>query len=174
MTKRVILILFITAISFQACKQSNDQVPVVSEKVDSLSANTGNNEIIIANPIVYDVIIENLNKDDLWQEESLKNFSRQLLVNQYFQAVYNGEIEAYDLFTDQKMSREELKEFEQTVEFDRSKVGKIQFYEQWYLDTTTYQLRKQVKELVFGYHKLTTDSVMVGYKPVFRIYMKSK
>lgn len=139
------------------------------EKSNTKSDRSKDHEIMVADTIVYDVIIHNLDKEDVWKEESVKNLKRDVLVDYYFNAIYNGNLIAYDFFTEEVLEKQKLREYEQSLEFDRNKVGKIQFYEQWYLDTITNQMRKHVTEMVFGYHKIDTDSQLVGYKPIFSI-----
>jgi len=164
------IFLFGVIIFTGSCKRTNeDQTMPVELKTGELQTQPKNNETVIANPVVYDVIIKNIDDSDPWNNERLKYVSQKYLVEHYLQSIYDGNLVAYDFFTEKPLSNRELRKIEKREDFSRNKIGKIQFYEQWYLDTVTHKIRKEVYQMVFGYHKFSSDSQVVGYKPIFLV-----
>jgi hypothetical protein len=126
---------------------------------------------LIADTIIYDVIIKNPNPDDIWTEQCLGYLRRDEFVNQLFEAVYNKRADAYDYITGAKMSPRDLRKFEKTEDFGRDKVGKIQFAEVWYFNDAKLTMEKRILYMVLGYEVKGDNSEVIGYKPVFRVYL---
>lgn len=162
----VFIILFIMA-TFLSCNKKKPLNAFEFEVDTSISLNS--NEVIVANPIMYDVIIENHDKDDAWKTECLEGLDKKLLIDFLFSSVYNKKLKAYDFFSGVPLLPNDLAEIEKRDDFSRDKIGKILFYEKWLLDTVSFNLRKEVTDYIIGYHKTSADSSMILYKPVFRI-----
>jgi len=158
-------ILVLILVSIVSCNPSGrKQVEKTPDKQGELS--TG---ILIADPIIYEALIKNPDPEDSWGDEELKNFNRKKMVNLIFKAVYQGKATAYNYHTDKPMSIEEVKELEDTDEFDRSKIGKIQFVEDWYFNPETLHMTKIVKSVVMAYEVMNQFGELRGYKTTFRI-----
>jgi hypothetical protein len=165
----VYLLLSYIIIILTGCREKR-QEPAYNDrdtqlKYDSLAGN------LIADTIIYDVIIKNPNPDDIWTEQCLGYLRKDEFVNQLFEAVYDKRADAYDYVTGGKMSPRDLRKFEKTADFGREKIGKIQFTEVWYFDAARLTMEKRILYMVLGYEVRGDNSEVIGYKPVFRVYL---
>jgi len=88
--------------------------------------------VLVAEPIIYDVVVLNPDPEDRWATEKLNKLNKEALVDLIFQAVEEGRVTAYNYHTEEKMSMKDIRALEKTEEFNKSKIGKIQFIEDWY------------------------------------------
>ncbi len=126
--------------------------------------------LMVADTIIYDVIIKNPNPDDDWTDKCLRNLKKEQLVDILFESVYKKQATAHDLFTDEIISPVKLKGLERKKEFSRSKIGKMQFTESWYYSDSLQALSKKVISVSLGYEILDERGSLIGYKPAFKIY----
>jgi hypothetical protein len=126
-------------------------------------------QILVADTIIYDVIIRNPNPDDTWTASCLKGLQRSELVDSLFAWVYNGKLSAYDFDSHQKLNVNDIEKIESAKDFDREKIGKIQFMEKWYYDGSVPGLNKEIISLVLGYEVYNESGELRGYKPVFKM-----
>jgi hypothetical protein len=126
--------------------------------------------LMVADTIIYDVIIKNPNPDDDWTDKCLRNLKKEQFIDILFESVYKKQATAYDLFTDEIISPDKLKNLERKKEFSRSKIGKMQFTESWYYSDTLQVLSKKVISVSMGYEILDERGNLIGYKPAFKIY----
>ncbi len=124
---------------------------------------------VIADTVIYDVIVKNPNASDLWAEQSLRNLNREGLVDIIFNAVYRGELIPYDYFTMEVMSVRDVARLESDPEFSRDNIGMLQFSEEWYFDEENLRMEKRVNSISLGYEVYDTDGNIRGYKPAFLI-----
>jgi hypothetical protein len=127
---------------------------------------------IVADTIIYDVIIQNPNPEDQWTSECLKDFKHSDLIDSVFSLVYSGKLAAYDFFSKKSLAVNEIKSMESEDGYSRDKIGKIQFTERWYFDKPSQQLQKEVLSMVFGYELFNQERTLRGYKPIFKVYLK--
>ncbi len=128
--------------------------------------------IMVADDIIYDVIIKPVTEDDLWEQEKLKGFNGTEMINDLFDGIYSGEIKAFEYDTDKPMSINDIKKVEATKGYKRENIGKIQFTEKWIYDTITNNFKKEINSIIFGYESRTEDIQRVGYKAAFKIYLQ--
>ncbi len=163
----IYLFLSYVIINFVSCKEkrqeSMDHRQDIKYKPDSLAEN------MIADTIIYDVIIKNPYPDDEWTEKCLGYLKRDKFVDQLFDAVYNKQATVYDFFTGEKISPRDLRKVEKNEDFEREKVGKVQFAETWYFDAANLTMEKRIIYIVLGYEFKGDSTEVIGYKPVFRI-----
>jgi len=126
-------------------------------------------QMLVADTLIYDVIIRNPYPDDLWAETCLKGLNRTQLVDSLFAWVYGGKLFAYDFDSHQKLNVTDIKKIESAQDFAREKIGKIQFMEKWYFNNTIPGLKKEIVSLVLGYEVYNEAGELRGYKPVFQI-----
>ena len=161
------MIIFCLILSYMSCKESRQESSEYFEagkyKSDSMVKN------IIADTIIYDVIVKNPDPDDKWTEKCLANFDKSRFVNQLFDAVYNKHAIAHDFFSGKKINPGRLKRMEKSEDFSREKIGKIQFSETWYYDSLNLVMEKRIISLVLGYELYGNNGEIIGYKPVFKI-----
>jgi hypothetical protein len=150
-----------------ACKP--DQTSPVDSKLPLAEVTGGE---LMADTIIYDVIIKNINPEDNWAETSLQYLQHDKLVDSLLNLVYHGEASAYDYFNNTRITPDELKQMEEDNTFSREGIGKIQFTERWFLDNRNSTLHKEVLSLVLGDENYTETGEFRGYKPICKIVLK--
>ncbi len=126
-------------------------------------------ELLFASPIIYDVLVKNPDLEDTWTSERLENFQKDDFVNIIFEAIYNGKIKAYNYHTGGAMTLKEIRALENSEEFDRSKIGKIQFEEDWYFNEKEFILTKKIKSIILAYEIIDQFGEIRAYKGAFLI-----
>ncbi len=126
-------------------------------------------KILIADTIIYDVIINKKKFEDTWQDESLKNFKHQEFINYIFYKIYNHEIIPLDYITSEPIPLAEIKKLEKTEDFERGNLSRIQFQENWYIDTATMQIEKKIISIILAYSIYDNENELRGYKAAFKI-----
>lgn len=161
------VIVFCIIICFPGCTESRQKpVDIVETEIivrDSTAMN------LIADTIIYDVIIKNTDPDNDWTEKCLGKLNRNELIDQLFESVYNKQARAYNFFTGKVLKPAQLKRIEKDKDFDRSNIGKLQFTEAWYYDPSNIVLQKKILSITLGYELQGNNDLIIGYKPVFKI-----
>lgn len=125
----------------------------------------------IADTIVYDVIIKNPYPEDKWTEKCLRELKRDEFIGQLFENVYSGKAIAYDLINNAPLSQKDIRQMEKAPDFDRSKIGKIQFTESWVYDKDNNRMFKKVIAVALGYELFDSEGNLIGHKPLFKVMM---
>ena len=63
----------------------------------------------------------------------------------------------------------DLKSLERDFESDYSKIGKLQFVEDWYFNPATNSVTKNVKSVSFGYESKREEGLPPSYMAMFRM-----
>lgn len=143
------------------------------EKTYDLQTESVQKEYIrMADSISYGVVIKNRDTADEWQKKWLQNLDREKFVDFIFEAVYSGRLQPYDYFTDEPIPIRAVRELEEKEEFDRSRIGKIQFEERWYFDKAGLNMIKEVYGVMFAYEVYKEDGRFRGYKPAFKVLLR--
>jgi hypothetical protein len=122
--------------------------------------------IKIANPITYEVLVNNPNPEDEWKAECLANTNIHDLVKDILKAVRNGDLLAFDYYDNHQLSKPELEKI--LAESDLlNKTGNIQFEEEWFWNSDQLSLEKKVKKMMFGYEIYDALGKVRGYKASF-------
>lgn len=154
-----------------ACQQCPDQS--ISQSTDnsarSINETTVNSTLIIADTIVYDVLIKNPDESDEYLELCTRNVRPRAFLDSIFSAVYKGTLPAYGVLYDAPLEIDEIREIEARENYDRSLIGKMQFTELWKFDPVTLVMQKEVKEILIAYERLDSDANVIGYTVVFKI-----
>lgn len=162
-------ILFCAITLFNGCRETRQKSAEIEKTViianDSLVMN------LLADTIIYDVIIKNTDPDNKWNEKCIGSLKRDQLIDQLFDAVYNEQADAYNYFSGKKLAPKDLKRLEREKDFKRSKIGKLQFTESWYFDPVNLVMQKKILSVTLGYELPGDDGEIIGYKPVFMINM---
>jgi len=148
--------------------------PGSNEKYDSFSSTRqkykpDSLELLLASPIIYDVLVKNPDLEDTWTSEKIESFQKDDFVNIVFEAIYNGKVKAYNYHTGDKMTLKEIRTLENSEEFDRSKIGKIQFEEDWYFNEKEFILTKKIKSIILAYEVIDQFGEIRAYKGAFLI-----
>jgi hypothetical protein len=159
--KKVIFLIIIGSIIL-GCKEEKRQVVVVAG--DEISNGT-----FIGDSIIYDMVIKNVNPDDEWAEECLKNLDRERLIQIIFDAVYEEVLIPYDYYENKPLKISDIKKLEADKEFSRNIIGKLQFEEEWSFDENTLQFRKKVNSILLAYEVYNSVGEIRGYKPAFYV-----
>jgi len=158
---------FIICVLLVTCTQKTgkEQIKAEIKTPDSVSMH------LIADTIIYDVVIRNTNPYDTWIEQSLEKLQHGKLIDSLFALVYERKTMAYDYFSNEELSVKQIEILEKEEGFARDRIGKIQFTEAWYFNKKTKTLHKEVISVALG-HELYSDSgEFRGYKPVFKLYL---
>ncbi len=159
--KYLSLIAIVTIVSCNRKPTENNAVYVNTDTI------TGK---LIADTIIYDVVINNLDSTDEWTDECLQYLKKDELFGEVFNNIYNGNMTAYNFFTDEALSIEEVKEIESDPVFSKDAIGKIQFREVWYFDGQHQIMNKKVLCMIFGLEIYNNLGELKGYRPLFKIY----
>lgn len=128
---------------------------------------------LIADPIIYEVIVKNPNPDDEWLNECLENTNSSYLIKQVLKEVKAGNLKAYDYYDNHELSISEIKQIIKENNLNE-RTGKIQFEENWYWDKNQLQLKKEVQKLMFGFEIYDATGKLRGYKASFVIDLENK
>lgn len=158
--KITVLTCLCIALTLFSCKQKDDISSVTDER------------ILVAENIIYDVIIKIPDRDDPWEVEKLEGYQGNRMISELFNAVYTEKIKAYDYHTGKRLTPDEVREFELTPGFDRNNIGKIQFTENWYYNTGTMDIKKEIVSIVLGYENREIDGTLIGYIAAFKLDLK--
>ena len=160
MMKASVFTLLVLALTLFSCRQSDDISPVTDEM------------ILVAENIIYDVIIKTPDREDPWEVEKLEGYKGDRMISELFNAVYTEKIKAYDYHTGKGLSPDEVRKTELTPGFDRNNIGKIQFTENWYYNPATMEIDKEIVSIVLGYENREIDGTLIGYIAAFKIDLK--
>ena len=164
--KTLIIILLIAGLT--ACKQQNSD-PSVTGKAKILKDTTLLSFQPIAESIRYDVVIKNPDPADEWTESCLKGLDRKKLIDEVYKTIYAGKVKAYDYYTDEPMSVNQVKEIEKQAESEDAEIAKVQFLEDWFFDQATFNLYKKVHFIMLAYEILDEKGNARNYKAAFYV-----
>lgn len=170
LTLAFVLVFFINSCKDEATEQK-EEINISPVKTGTFYEKDLNssNSIVIADTVIYDVVIKNAVPEDEWQEFCLKNVDRAAITNIIFNAIYNGKLTAYDYQHEKPMTINQVKELEK--EYDRDKVAKIQFIEEWYFNEKKMKMGKIVNEIMLAYELNNSDGEIRGYKAGVKVYL---
>ena len=166
--KTIIPVFFLLFILVFGCSPGSNEKYDYSSSADQIHK-ADSFEILIANPIIYDVLVKNPDLEDSWASEKLKTFRKDEFVNIVFEAIYNGKVKVYNYHTGDEMTLKEIRALENSKEFDRSKIGKIQFEEDWYFNEEKFILTKRIKSILLAYEVIDQFGEVGSYKAAFLI-----
>ena len=159
--------LFIIIIFLAACRQPTEPShPGTSGEPDSTAG------MIVADTIIYDVLISNPDPTDPWAIRSLGRLNRKAMIDSIFSMVYTQRAVAYNHETNERLTLKQVRQIEAAEGFSRDNIGMIQFTESWYLNAGANTMTKKVISLILGYNFYSSDGELFGHKPVFRIEMR--
>ena len=165
-----ILIVLCINIALSCCPEKAKE-EVKNQPVYSSMVSDNLNGMMVADTIIYDVIIKNPNPYDSWTDECLKHLNKNQFVDILFESVYKENAIAYDVLSGNIITPDELKKFERKKDFNRDKIGKIQFTESWFYDDSLRSMSKKVLSVSLGYEIFDDQGSLIGHKPAFKIYL---
>ena len=159
-----VLVMCLAAL-FQACCSKTEQSPAAAEHAIAGQC--------VADTIIYSVVIKNPDPLDEWTDKCLSQLKRPQFVDRLFDAVYSHKARAYSYSTHKPLSVSDIKEIENSEEFSRDKVAKLQFWETWHFDEQTQAMHKKVQAILLAYEILSEEGELRGYKAAFYIKMNN-
>ncbi|MCK5538479.1 MAG: hypothetical protein KAI79_16755 [Bacteroidales bacterium] len=157
---------------FYACNQEIEPI-ALPKPTQTVELTMGGDSVIafeVAKEIIYDVKLRVSSDDEEWTRNCLKNTSPEALGNSIFKAIYEERLIAYDYFTDEKMSIKAVQKFEK--EFERIRIGQLQFIEDWYFDEQNLKFYKEVKGLMMAYERYREDGSVKNYKAGIKVFFE--
>ena len=171
--KKIWIILTILLFALLACKQQTEK-SLITKKIQY--------DVSIKSPNpAYDHWIQNIGQTD-----------REIFVSNLLDAVYNGQISAYDYFS-KRLSLEEIRQigtdtayrtltrnYPPYAEYDTiiiskieiSDINKIRFLEAWYMDENSLVFEKEIIGIAPVADKFDDEGNFMGLQPLFWIYPK--
>jgi hypothetical protein len=151
-----------------SCKQNTAKVEPVQPKTES--ADTAG-LYLIAKDIITEVIVKPDTLGDPWEVEKVKNFNGTLMYKDLFENIYSKKIIVCDILTGKPLDISEVKKIAREFGNDNSKIGKLQFLEDWYFNPSTNKLIKKLKSTSFAYEFQREQNLPVVYKALFKLNM---
>ncbi len=134
-----------------------------------LDGETGNSYTKIASSITYESIIKN---DGKLPEAFTSGIKQKKIISLLMEALQTGKANAYDYHTNTPLTISQVDSIEKnTKEYQRDKIGRILFTEDWYYDSTSGKIIKDIESLILGYEVYKTNGDLKGYKPLIKIKM---
>ncbi len=161
--KKVFLFTFVLAITIVSCKNEKSPFSGVSEKSTSIEG-----KLVLTDSLVYGIATRANENADSSELIEFNTFLQGKLFDYVFNQLYEGKLKAYDFLSDEELSIDDVKAIEKTNGFIRSKVGKVQFNEQWFIDKNG-NLLKKVNSMTLGVERFSKQGTFVGYNALFKI-----
>jgi hypothetical protein len=173
--KTTLYAIFLLLLWATSCKQPvetkmSEEVPATYQASVAKMPNNipDSSALLLADSLIYDVVLRAPKNEDEWAAYCLRNVDIQTLANQIFDAIYSGKLQAYHYSSMEKMSIEQVKEFEAQSDNKRSAIAKAQFEEQWFFDPTTARMVKKVTGLMLAYEiNAAQNRYRAGIKVLF-------
>ena len=160
-------IYIIVIIIFWACSPSPISMPELKKAAKSKLA-LSESVAIVAESVIHPVTIKNPNVEDEWTEDALSGLNRTFLVESVLEAIEDGKLIPFDYFTEGQLSTKDIKQMlEENGGADA--IGNIQFTEDWFMDSETLQITKQVTAMVFGFESFDGNGLIKSYKAAFMV-----
>lgn len=162
--------LMLSILFFLSCAERPEQKIHASaqektnEPIGAVATKDYSGTELLADTIIYAVVIKNHNPEDDWAEECLQYFESRKFADMIFAKIYSGELQAKDFSTNMPLSIAEVKEMEANERYSRDKIGQIQFKERWYFNATTNEFNKEVLSITIGYQAFTENGELRGYR----------
>jgi hypothetical protein len=167
----VIYSSILISLFFIACKSetTDKKEPVKLNEVNTRVLIAGNEAIKVADSIMYIANVKNPDPEEAYyMDKWLSGVKVQKLAELIFSAVYDGKLKAYDYMTGEEISIDSVKSMEN--EFKREDIGQILFTEDWYFDSESLKMYKQVNSVMLAYFRYADDGSLVGNKAGIRVY----
>jgi hypothetical protein len=154
-----------------SCNSTTRKEPVKSVGTSEIKTSNeiGAGLIVIARDIITEVIVKPDSLGDPWEVEKVKNYDGKQMLTHLFENIYNKKLSVYDIFTGKPLDPSAVKKIENEFGSDLSKVGKLQFLEDWYFNPATDKIIKKIKSVSFAYEFKRESGLPAGYKALFKL-----
>jgi len=176
MKKLVITLITITGmlVLVSSCKNTNKKENTKSATTSSekiASNEVSSDLIVVGKDIVTEVIVKPDTLGDPWEVEKVKNYNGKQMLSHLFENIHNNKLTVYDILTGKPLDAEAIRKTEKEFGMDLSKIGKVQFLEDWYFNPSTNSIIKKIKSVSFAYEFKRGGGLPVGYKALFKVNM---
>ncbi len=127
------------------------------------------NNIVLADTIIYDVLLTPEDTLNDWEVEKLRSVNYKLIIDNIFEDIYSGEKKAYDYFTDKRISKKEIKEIEEKNPNLRQEINKLQFTERWTYNNDKHEVVKNIYSILLAQRIFDSSGNVRGYKALFYV-----
>ena len=121
----------------------------------------------IADTVLYAVNVVNLDSADQWADKRLQRLDQPKMTDMFFDALYNGDAQAVDYYTKEKIPAGEIKEMEESGKFVREEMAQIQFEESWYFDPEKARMTKEVHSVLLAWPVFNDEGELQAYEAGF-------
>lgn len=128
-----------------------------------------NGLIVVAKNIITEIIVRPDTSGDPWEVEKVQGYNGKQMYDRLFNDIYNKKLIVYDCLTGKSLSPGDIKKIENEYGSDRSKIAKVQFAEDWFYDPQTWEIRKEIKSVSFGYEEKKEDGLPTRYRALFQL-----
>jgi hypothetical protein len=149
-----------------ACRKNDDKKRVTAS-VETSTDTAG--LMLIGKDIITEVVLKPDTLGDPWDVEKVKGFKGEGMFKMIFDRIYNDKLTVYDCRIEKALTIKEIKNLEKEFNADLSKIGKVQFKEDWYFDTKNSFIVKKIKSVSFGFALDGFPDGPFKYKALFRI-----
>ncbi|MBN2813725.1 MAG: hypothetical protein JXQ80_06575 [Bacteroidales bacterium] len=125
--------------------------------------------ILVADTIISDVDIVNIDPGDAWNQYRLKGLNHKALIDNIMSMIQSGQAVAYNFETQEKLTPGQIEKMEKSGVFNRDEISMIQFREAWYIQPETGLMTKKVYSMVLGRLKYGDQGEVFGHEAVFRV-----
>ncbi len=130
--------------------------------------------IIIGKDIITEVVIKPDPEGDPWELEKLKGFNGEPMFLDLLNKITQNAINVYDCIKGNRLTEKEAKKLLRETGSDISKIGKIQFIEDWFFNPSTNEIIKKVKSISLGYESKREEGLPPAYLPYFQVKPEQK
>jgi hypothetical protein len=161
--RKIGLLIVSIAIAIISCNNEKTKVSKVSEKSTILDSG-----LVLTDNLVYGIATRASENADSSELAGFSTFLQGKLIDYLFDELYTGRLKAYDFFSEKELTINEIKEIEKADGFERSKIGKVQFNEQWVVAKNGV-LIKQVNSMTLGIEYYSKQGTFLNYNALFTI-----
>jgi hypothetical protein len=165
----VIALIMITVIT-SCCK--NGKKDSGSAEITSSAGISADGLVLIGKDIISEVVVRPDTLGDPWEIDKVKGFNGIPMFTTLFERIYDEKLTVYDCLNEEMLTPTEVRKLEKEFNSDLSRIGKLQFLEDWYFDPATNGIVKKIRSVSLGYVVDRTGGLPPGYFPLFRVKME--
>ena len=170
--KNAVTYLFIVISLFIFACKSEDNGKKETETLKDVNTQvliSGNEATRVADSITYIANVKNPDPAEAYyMDKWLGGAKIKNLADMIFTAVYDGRLKAYNYMTGDEMSLEDVKTLE--TDWKRDDIGQILFTEDWFFDSKSLKMYKQVNSVMLAYFRYNENGELLGNQHGIRVY----
>ncbi len=163
----VVLLSLIMIFSYSCRQNAVKENKLIAEPVSGDTTGF----LLLGRDIVTEVVLKPDTTGDPWEVEKVRNYNGSAMYKDLFNKIYKNEITVYDILTGKPLTAVQVKDIAKEFDNDLSKIGKLQFLEDWYFDPSSDKIIKKLKSTTFAYEFVREKGFPPAFKPLFRMKM---